>query len=138
MGVLRSFLYYTDFVNLLYEVKYKRNKDGCSCKCNLSCCSKYQVYIPIRTVSLFGSFNLNLKIIFSWFENKNQLCIVHNYDASINIAAKIFSKLRKKPKIYFEDNKYRLGESNIVYQIDNSMFRYKQKYHVVRFNSEFG
>ncbi|KAG0440131.1 hypothetical protein DMUE_1966 [Dictyocoela muelleri] len=45
---------------------------------------------------------------------------------------KIYKNLRKRTKIFFEENSYGLGNEGIICQIDESICKYKQKYFASR------
>ena len=48
----------------------------------------------------------------------------------------IYKKLRLKTACYLEQNPIKLGGEGLICQVDESMFKYKQKYHVGRISSE--
>ncbi|KAG0423173.1 hypothetical protein DMUE_6167, partial [Dictyocoela muelleri] len=78
-----------------------------------------------------------LKIIYSWFKDENQVQVCRDYNVSKKIVSRIYGKLREKANYFFEINEYKLGGNGMICQIDESMFRYKQKYHVGRVNSDY-
>ncbi|KAG0417738.1 hypothetical protein DMUE_6419, partial [Dictyocoela muelleri] len=118
------------------EVLYKKSADGIAFRCYKKQCSNFQKYISIRKYSFFQDYNIELRkimtSIYKWFSNTNQIDVQRELDISKKTVQKIYKNLRIRTKIFFEENSYRLGGEGIICQIDESMFKYKQKYFVGR------
>jgi transposase-like protein len=95
-----------------------------------------QKYVSIRKNSFFASFNLELvqvfKICYAWFTNRPIIEVTRDFKILKSIVLKIYKMLSEQTIKYFEENPLRFGGNNVICQIDESMFRYKQKYHVGR------
>lgn len=135
-------LKYCEACNMpLHLVKYKKNIDNRAFKCNKSSCILFQKYINVRKNSFFEKYKIDLKkilyIMYSWFKNENISQVVLDYNISKSFVLKLYNDLREKTMNFFLKNEYKLGGVNKTVQIDESMFRYKQKYHVGRFNCDY-
>lgn len=133
VGILKKFLHCDECNSRLRDVEYKRHCDGLAFRCYKSTCSKKQLYVSIRKHSFFDSFNADLMTIFTicykWFNDNSIIEIKRSSAISKNLILKIFKLLRENTKKYFDKNPVRLGGVGVVCQIDESMFRYRQKYH---------
>lgn len=140
-GALRNVVYCSLCNHALHQVRYKRNIDGYAFKCNRSSCSKFKVYVSIRKHSFFENLKIELKqilkLVYCWFKEESQVDVIQDYGVSKNTVNKVYKKLRALTVHYFEDNNYTLGGNGIICQIDESMFKYKQKYNVGRVSSEY-
>jgi hypothetical protein len=135
-GLLKTAIYCEDCNGLFKEVAYKRHKDGVAFRCYKSSCNKKNIYISIKKNSFFESFDLDLVSIFQvsyfWFSNQAINQIAHDFSLSKASILKINEFLRERCRQYFLANPIRLGGNGTICQIDESMFRYKQKYHTGR------
>lgn len=122
--------------NELKEVKYKRCVDGLAFRCYKTTCTNKWKYISLRINSFFFNFNISLKkIIFiynSWLSELPYSYIRQETRSCQNTIIKIIKALRQKCHNYFLQNPIKLGGQGVICQIDESMFKYKQKYHVGR------
>lgn len=139
-GILKSIVYCSECKNLLKKVKYKKNKDGEALRCYLKNCSMFLKYISIRKNSFFDGFNTELRKLilccYKWFFNVEQIEVQRDLNLSKITVQRIYKRLRKKTISFFTENPFNLGDEGVVCQIDESMFKYKQKYHVGRISSE--
>lgn len=139
-GLLKNILYCEECKMKLNEVKYKRHIDGFAFRCYKSKCLNKMKYISIRKYSFFEKFNIELidvlQICFDWFFEQSIKYVSISHRPSKNTVLKIFSSLRKKCNVYFNENPIRLGGNGYICQIDESMFKYKQKYHVGRISAD--
>ena len=122
-------------------VKYSRSKNEEAFKCNNKHCDYYQQYISIRHNSFFEITKLDIKtsliITYYWFINKFKTTVKSDYGISKMTIQKIYNSLRHKTELYFILNPVKLGGRSVICQIDESLFKYKQKYHIDRFSSEY-
>jgi transposase-like protein len=136
LGLLRRYIHCEECKEVLHEVNYKRHVDGKAFRCYKSICTNKQKYISIRKNSIFHDFNLDLKTFFKlayrWFSESNIADIQREFGVSKTLILKVFKTLRERCKNYLLENPVRLGGVGVVCQIDESMFRYKQKYHTGR------
>ena len=136
-GVLHRIIYCEGCNEILKEVAYKRNVDEKAFRCYKKQCLYFLKYISIRKNSFFEDYNISLRKLviacYMWFKNDNQTTIIKDLNLSKCFCQKLFTNIRNKIERYFEINIYKLGGRGIICQIDESMFRYKQKYHVGRF-----
>ncbi|KAG0423418.1 hypothetical protein DMUE_6148, partial [Dictyocoela muelleri] len=135
-GVIPNYVYCDCCNNILKIVKYKRSVDGIAYRCYKIVCTNKNKYISIRRNTFFSDMNLSLEVILKackmWFNNRSQTDIILEMNVSKNFCIKLFKKLRTRIEKYFDENIYKLGGTGIICQIDESMFKYKQKYHVGR------
>ena len=115
---------------------YTRNKDGMAFRCYNKECNGYTKYHSIRAESFFSEFNapLNsiLKVCCKWFSCHIQVQIGSEVRLNRKAITKIIDRLRQLRANFVAQNHVRLGGDGIVVQIDESLFRHKQKYHVGR------
>ncbi|KAG0442460.1 hypothetical protein DMUE_0256 [Dictyocoela muelleri] len=139
IGIL-AILFIVTCNNILHQVKYKRNRDGYAFKCNTLRCEEYLKYITIRSYSIFEYLFIEIKklliVIYSWFKEDLIIQITKDHNISKSTVVRIYDFLRNKAIQALENIDYKLGVTGIICQIDESMFRYKQKYHVGRISSE--
>ena len=118
------------------RVTYKRNKDGCAFRCMTSSCIQYKKYVSIRKNSFFDAFNISLaqclRIMWKWMNGSTQSEILMEVNISKNAVKHFVNELRIKCVEHFARNPMQLGGEGVVCQIDESLFRHKQKYHVGR------
>lgn len=132
-GILHRIMYCSSCNNLLREVKYSRSIDKRAFVCYRTVCLNFQKRISIRQNSFLKNFKLPLRkimmVLYKWFEGVPQTIIIRELNISRNVISKIYSSIRQKLAEHFKDNVIKLGGENIICQIDESMFRYRQKYH---------
>lgn len=136
IGLLKRIMY-CKYCNMqLHEVSFKRHADGIAFICYKSNCNLKGKCISIRRNSFFDDFTLPLssilKISYRWFCGDSIVNITRDFNTSKSSVLKLYSKLRQQTKRYYIENPIRLGGRGMICQIDESMFRYKQKYHVGR------
>lgn len=117
-------------------VKYKRHKDGQAFRCNNRQCVLFKKYFNIRKNSIFEQFSVPLNeiiiIMYYFFFQKKQFELTVDFQFSEMTIKKVYKMCREKINYFLNLNPIRLGGNNIICQVDESMFHYKQKYHTGR------
>ena len=115
---------------------YTRNKDGMAFRCYNKECNGYTKYYFIRVESFFSELNAPLtsilKVCCKWFSCHTQVLIESEVRLNRKVVMKIIARLRKVCANFVAQNPVRLGGDGIVVQIDENLFRHKQKYYVGR------
>ena len=118
---------------------YTRNKDGITFRCYNKECNGYTKYHSIRAESFFSEFNVPLssilKVCCKWFSCHSQVQIGSELRLNRKVIMKIIDRWHKLCANFVPQNLVRLGGDGIVVQIDENLFRHKQKYHDVSFTS---
>jgi len=70
-----------------------------------------------------------LIVVYKWFNGTSIKQEQSEVNLSKNTIIKIQNRMRRLCDIYFEENPLRLGGKGVICQIDESMFKNKQKYH---------
>ncbi|ORD95726.1 hypothetical protein HERIO_2260 [Hepatospora eriocheir] len=126
-GVLKRYVKCISCQQDMETRPYSRNRDGVAFRC-----INYSKYISIRIESLLSSFNVPLssilQICYKWFNNQTQVQIGSEVNVGRKIIMKIIDLLRSQCLKYAIENLLRLGGDSMVVQIDESLFRHKQKY----------
>lgn len=140
-GVLKSILYCESCNSVLSETQYKRNIDKRAFKCNKKECENFQKYISIRKNTFFEKYNIELKkilfVMYNWFKEELQTQTARDFGLSRFVVEKIYNHLKILSNFYVDGHPIILGGPGVICQIDESMFRYKQKYHVGRVDSRY-
>ena len=120
--------------------RYKKSIDGEAFRCYKSNCNLFRKYISIRKQSFFEGYNIELRklimLCYKWFINEEQVKAILDLNIYKMTCQKIYKSLRIRYFDHFINNSYSLGGPGIICQLDGSMFKYNQKYHVGRISSE--
>ncbi|ORD93149.1 hypothetical protein ECANGB1_978 [Enterospora canceri] len=112
---------------------YIRNKDGMAFRCYNHDCNGYSKYHSIRVESVLNEFSAPLssiiKVCCKCFNNHTQVQIMTEVNLNKKVVMKIIDRLRTFCCLNVAENPVKLGGDGIVVQIDESLFRHKQKYH---------
>lgn len=135
-GVLKRTVNCPTYHVEMSTVAYKRNSDKLAFRCLNKDCNGYSKYHSIRKGSVLDEFtvplNLFLEIVWLWFINNTHNQIKASTGVSVACLSKVLGFLRQRCGRYNAANPLKLGGEDIVVQIDESLFRHKQKYHVGR------
>ncbi|ORD96001.1 hypothetical protein HERIO_2023 [Hepatospora eriocheir] len=112
---------------------YTRNSDSVAFKCCNRNCNDFSKYVSICTKSLLSGFTVPLRdfllVAYKWFNNHTHEQIGTEVNIKNKSIIKIIDLLRNQCFKYKTKNPIRLGGDGMIVQIDESLFRHKQKYH---------
>ena len=132
-NVLKRIVYCSGCNNPLKIAKYQRSVDGEAFRCYRTKCSEHKKYVSIQKNSFFEDIKISLwesiVAIYYLFTEKTYVNIKNDYNISKNTIIKLKEKLREKYSNFIINNRQVLGDTNVICQIDKSIFRYKQKYY---------
>ena len=140
VGVLKSCSICIGCGKMLREVKYSRSIDKMAFRCYKRECDYFEKYISIRENSIFSQYKktiyIILKAMYYWFRNIQMKIPEEELDISVSLVKKIYKDCRMFAYRMFYSNDNLLGGPGVICQIDESMFKYRQKYHRGRLSSE--
>lgn len=132
-GVLKSVSICSCCFNQHQLKKYLRNSDGVAWRCMTRPCINYKKYVSIRNNSFFENYSSSLNHLFSiiwkWGLEISQSNIMKEIPVARRLIVEIFKKLRNCCGKFLVQNPLKLGGRGLICQIDESLFRYKPKYH---------
>ncbi|KAG0441844.1 hypothetical protein DMUE_0753 [Dictyocoela muelleri] len=110
---------------------YKRNKNKMVFRCFNTGCLKYKNYKSNRCESLFENFivplSTILRILWKWFNDHTQVQMSSETSIKKTTIINIIAHIRNQCIKYHTKFPIKLGGDGMIIQIDESLFRHKQK-----------
>lgn len=132
-GLLKTTLPCSSCSTPMSTKPYTRNKDEFGFRCLKKECLSYKKYHSIRTGSIFSPYKFSLKtgikLLYKFLSDAKEKDIKDEVSVDDKVLIAFYDDVRKCCCRYWVRNPCQLGGSDIICQIDESLFRHKPKYH---------